>query len=38
MVAGPEIARYLLINSPPGFAGEVAKAPPAQALTLPPDE
>ncbi len=29
-------ARYLLINSPPGFEGEVAAAPPAQALTLPP--
>ena len=35
-VMGQEPARYLLINSPPGFAGEVAQAPPAQALTLPP--
>jgi hypothetical protein len=29
-------ARYLLINSPPGFADEVAQAPPSQTLTLPP--
>lgn len=35
-VTGQVPARYLLINSPPGFAGEVAQAPPAQALTLPP--
>jgi hypothetical protein len=25
-----------IINSPPGFAREVAQAPPAQTLTLPP--
>jgi quercetin dioxygenase-like cupin family protein len=35
-VMGQTAARYLLINSPPGFADEVAQAPPAQALILPP--
>jgi quercetin dioxygenase-like cupin family protein len=35
-VIGQAAARYLVINSPPGFASEVAQAPPAQALTLPP--
>jgi mannose-6-phosphate isomerase-like protein (cupin superfamily) len=35
-VAGEVPARYLVINSPPGFAAEVAQAPPAQTLTLPP--
>jgi ethanolamine utilization protein EutQ (cupin superfamily) len=35
-VTGQTAARYLLINSPPNFAAEVAEAPPAQALTLPP--
>jgi quercetin dioxygenase-like cupin family protein len=35
-VTGQAAARYLLINSPPGFESEVAEAPPAQALTLPP--
>jgi quercetin dioxygenase-like cupin family protein len=34
-VLGRSAARYLLINSPPGFESEVAEAPPAQALTLP---
>lgn len=37
-VKGQTAARYLLINSPPGFASEVAAAPPAQALTLPPSD
>jgi quercetin dioxygenase-like cupin family protein len=37
-VAGEAPAHYLLINTPPGFAREVAEAPPAQALTLPPPE
>jgi len=35
-VMGQAPARYLLINSPPGFAREVAQAPSAQDLTLPP--
>jgi mannose-6-phosphate isomerase-like protein (cupin superfamily) len=35
-VMGQTAARYLLINSPPGFAAEVARAPQAQARTLPP--
>jgi len=35
-VLGQQPARYLLINSPSGFASEVAAAPYAQALTLPP--
>jgi quercetin dioxygenase-like cupin family protein len=35
-VMGQAAARYLLVNSPPGFEDEVAAAPPAQALTLPP--
>jgi mannose-6-phosphate isomerase-like protein (cupin superfamily) len=37
-VMGQVPARYLLINSPPGFASEVAQAPPAQTLTLPPPD
>lgn len=36
IVTGQTPARYLLINTPPGFAREVAQAPPARALTLPP--
>jgi quercetin dioxygenase-like cupin family protein len=36
-VMGGQPARYLLINTPPGFEDEVAAAPPAQARTLPPD-
>jgi mannose-6-phosphate isomerase-like protein (cupin superfamily) len=35
-VTGQEPARYLVINSPPEFARQVAQAPPAQSLTLPP--